>query len=921
MLQEEVIALVTELGGASEHVTRAREILSRYSSQSRQASVLTHLFDGQASVSLEPVSSEETFFPQPQTFGAESEVTEERSSVSVQSAQRYEDLGLLGRGGMGEVRRILDRDLGRTLAMKVASARVMSNPGALARFIEEAQVSAQLQHPGIIPVHELGNLPDGRFYFTMQEVRGKTLADVIGEVHAASSGESWEAAPSGWTFRRLVDAFHRACEAVAYAHERGVVHRDLKPDNIMVGEHGEVLVLDWGIAKVTGRPDLAAEQGDLELRNLYVIQTDRSQDSAQATRMGAVAGTPAYMPPEQARGEIGHIDARSDIYALGAILYELLSGRVPYVGGSARQVLRQVLAGPPEPVGRQEPAVETFIFGFDEPEETPSGPPLPAELVEACERAMAREQADRFSSAAELAGIVRSWLDGARRREQALAVVDAAQAHGPRAQGLREQAASLRAESIGLLSTVPSWAPEEEKSPGWAKEDEARRLEREAALAELEVERGLQGALRVDPGLQESHAALAERLLQEHQTAESVRDEDAVLRAEAGLRAHAGALPEGHAVRKRSAAYLKGDGALTLHTNPVGAEGLLHRYVIKNRRLVPKFERNLGKTPIRSLSLPMGSYLCVLRHPDCEEVRYPMSIGRQEHWDGVRPGDNGSTPILLPRKGTLAPDDCYVPAGWFWSGGDPAALHSLSRRRLWSEALVFKRFSVTNRQYIAFLDDLVESGRQEEALRHVPRERGGTVGELGAMIYGRDAQGRFVLRPDADGDIWEPEYPVCMVNWFGAQAYSRWFAARTGEAWRLPSELEWEKAARGVDGRFFPWGDGFDPSWCCMRDSHQGPMLPAVVDTFPVDESPYSVRGMAGNMRDWCADVYKKEGPPTPGQCIELAPVLHQSGSDRVYRGGSWFDRPRDARLAGRFRNSPAYASSSLGLRLSRTNP
>ena len=907
MLQEEVIALVTELGGASEHVTRAREILSRYSSQSRQASVLTHLFDGQASVSLEPVSSEETFFPQPQTFGAESEVTEERSSVSVQSAQRYEDLGLLGRGGMGEVRRILDRDLGRTLAMKVASARVMSNPGALARFIEEAQVSAQLQHPGIIPVHELGNLPDGRFYFTMQEVRGRTLSEVIEEVHAASSGDRWKAAPSGWTFRRLVDAFHRACEAVAYAHERGVVHRDLKPDNIMVGEHGEVLVLDWGIAKVTGRPDLAAEQGDLD-----VIATERSQDQAQATRMGSVAGTPAYMPPEQAMGQIDRIDGRSDVYALGAILYELLSGRVPYVGGSALQVLNMVRTGPPEPVGGQ-----PVVGSFDEPE----GLPLPDELVSACHQAMERAKSDRFQSASELASVVRDWLDGAKRREQALAVVEEAKANGPRAQGLLRQAQELRAEAEVLLEGVKSWEPEEKKAPGWAKQDEATALERQAALAELEEVHGLQGALRVDPALVEAHAALAERLLQEHRGAEAAREENVALRAESGLRSHVSALPEGDEVRDRCVAYLEGDGALTLHTDRVGAEVLLHRYVIQNRRLVPKFERNLGKTPIRSLSLPMGSYLCVLRHPECEEVRYPVSIGRQEHWDGVRPGDQEPTPILLPRKGTLASDDCYVPAGWFWSGGDAEALNSLSRRRLWADALVFKRFSVTNRQYIAFLDDLVESGREEEALRHVPRERGGAVDELGAMVYGRDAQGRFVLRPDADGDIWEPEYPVCMVNWFGAQAYSRWFAARTGEAWRLPSELEWEKAARGVDGRFFPWGDGFDPSWCCMRDSHQGPMLPAVVDTFPVDESPYSVRGMAGNMRDWCADVYKKEGPPTPSQCIELAPVLHQSGSSRVVRGGSWVSDPRFARLANRVRFSPAGANNDLGLRLSRTNP
>src|SRR5690606_17346235 len=113
------------------------------------------------------------------------------------------------------------------------------------RFVEEAQCSAQLQHPGIVPVHELGRLADGRLYFTMREIRGRTLTEVIAEVHEASGDGEWRPGPSGFTFRRLVDAFHRVCEAVAYAHHRGVIHRDLKPDNVMLGEHGEVLVVDW----------------------------------------------------------------------------------------------------------------------------------------------------------------------------------------------------------------------------------------------------------------------------------------------------------------------------------------------------------------------------------------------------------------------------------------------------------------------------------------------------------------------------------------------------------------------------------------------------------------------------------------------------------------------------------------------------
>ncbi|MEM6930966.1 MAG: serine/threonine-protein kinase, partial [Myxococcota bacterium] len=197
-------------------------------------------------------------------------------------ADRYRDLGPLGQGGVGEVRRVHDVALNRTLAMKTVRRSLLDQPLALARFLDEAQASAQLQHPNIVPVHDVGVLPDGRPWFTMREVRGRTLSDVIRGVHEASGG-GWAPGPHGWTFRRLVSAFLTVCRAVAYAHERGVVHRDLKPANMMVGTQGEVYVLDWGLAKVVGRADLAG----------HGVRTSRiSGDSDHhRTAMGRVIGT------------------------------------------------------------------------------------------------------------------------------------------------------------------------------------------------------------------------------------------------------------------------------------------------------------------------------------------------------------------------------------------------------------------------------------------------------------------------------------------------------------------------------------------------------------------------------------------------------------------------------------------------------
>ncbi len=561
-------------------------------------------------------------------------------------------------------------------------------------------------------------------------------------------------------------------------------------------------------------------------------------------------------------------------------------GRPPYSGSSAQHVLGRVVAGPPTPLN------------------TSLRAPAPPELVRVCETAMARVADQRFDSADLLADAVDQWLDDTFKREQALRLTEQALMDVHRVQGLQEQAADKEADGNALLATVKSWQPEDDKVAGWALIDAARATAARAKAADIDIDQRLFAALRMAPDLPQAHAALLHRSHQRHRQAEQDGDlADAAIH-EGAMRRHLQALPTQDPRRIASEAYLRGDGTLSLTTSPPGASVRLYRYTKHHRRLVETFERDLGTTPIVGEALPMGSYLCVLSHPDHDDVRYPVHIQRQEDWSTTAPGD--VTPAQV-----MSPDDVYIPAGWFASGGDPDTFGSHPARRLWCDGLVIQRFQVTNHEFIAFLDDLVAQGRADEAMTHVPRERSSSEETLGAVLYGRTADGGFCLQVDADGDIWEPDWPVFHLDWHSARAYLTWLAEKTGKPWRLPGELEWEKAARGVDGRLFPWGDAFDPSWCCMHDSHQGRQLATTVDSYPTDASVYGVRGVAGGVRDWCADY---EGVVDEQRVCVPKDEDAVTGNRRV-RGGSWYGPARNCRLANRDRNLTGYRVPLNGFR------
>ncbi len=305
--------------------------------------------------------------------------------VAIFDDPRYTGGALLGQGGMGEVRLLRDRRLGREVAVKVLKAAPGSIGSGRRRFLREARVQGQLEHPSVVPVYDLEVSPDGEARITMKRVRGQTLEAVL---HGLASGDA--ALGRRFSRRRLLTAFVSVCRALDYAHARGVIHRDVKPANVMLGDFGEVHLLDWGIARIQGATD-----ADVADSALPAVEGPAGE--AGETAAGTVLGTPGYMSPEQVRGETSRLDARSDVFALGAVLFEILT-LTPMLPGTVRERLLATLAAK----GPRSPAAEA------------PGADIAPELSAAVLAATEPRPEDRCASAGALAEAVDRYLDGDR---------------------------------------------------------------------------------------------------------------------------------------------------------------------------------------------------------------------------------------------------------------------------------------------------------------------------------------------------------------------------------------------------------------------------------------------------------------------------------------------------------------------------
>lgn len=888
----------------------------------------------------------------------------------------------LGRGGMGAVFSTVDQDVRRKVAMKVMLPGAAGSPAHIKRFLEEAQITGQLEHPNIVPVHEVGIDEESKIYFTMKLVRGENLEAIIGKI---ADGDT--AYARKFSLGVLLQLFMKVCDAIAYAHSKGVLHRDLKPENIMVGDFGEVLVMDWGLAKVMGREDIHAPGSDSAIQD---------KASALHTMEGQVMGTPSYMSPEQAQGRISELDERSDIFSLGGILYKILTYHAPYKGKNAREALekaRKRLLQPPD---------------LRAPQNL-----IPAELTAICMKAMAREKADRYASAEDLKNDIQRYLDGRsvsakrdsllvmakkwviRNKIAAMGIAGAiialiagitgaalyeeqkkqetiqhllARAEELHAAGDYEQAEETFFSVLGLdvantrakqgiaqvsgkalamknkriaqerLKDITALAAgsadldreiralEEKvrtertrikghedyaaKKPLWDAERKLAAKQIEKLTNEGKVISKYTEILSLDSENRDARAALAKIYYDKFLAAEqNLNDGDMAYYRELVL-----AFDDG-----TYRALLEKEGVLALTTVPAADTFHLFRFTEgPDRRLVPApfspsayhsaaasqprrgidLQFNLeasGFVPVAKLlerqdfnrlssadevSLPKGSYLIIAQKQGYCETRIPFTIA------------NGATTALrdirLLKQDEVPSGFVYIPSGPYISGGDPRAPYAGERSLAELPGFLISRHEVTVGDYLKFINDL-EARIPGSSERYLPRRS--VESDFYWQKIGNAYRSSFPL-----------DWPVLGVSWDDASAYCKWLKSQTGGQWdfRLPEDAEWEKAARGVDGRLFPWGNHFDFRFCCMVDSKQGLRDgPDPVGSFAMDESVYGVQDMAGNVCEWVQTFFDE------GKNI------------RISRGGAWsYGDENFARCAGRNGASPSMVAPFRGFRI-----
>jgi serine/threonine-protein kinase len=619
----------------------------------------------------------------------------------------------------------------------------------------------------------------------------------------------------------------RVAQACAFAHDHGVVHRDVKPANIMIGDYGEVLLLDWGVARVLGTCE----------GRLDPVTTWRSDDEHDRTIVGTVAGTPAYMPPEQAKGEIDLIGPASDVYSIGVVIYEFIVGRRPFRASSVRELLDKV-------------AEEDIVPPSRRPDRRHEVPPDLESLINRC---LKKDPEQRFPNGMALAQALEGFLEGSRRRDESERLAGIGD---EKASAYRRAADAARRKEDDLqerrLSTAP-WAPAEVRQQVWAEEAAWRELRRIRDNTYDEAISLYQSALKADSDNQASRDGLAGLYVRRMEEAER-RGELATSRF---YRSQALRFDTG-----RFRPHIQGPFKLFVRSDRPSAQVRVQRVLLsRDRVLRPGEATELGEAPLDSVALEPGSWLLTMSAQDGSQIRLPVYAHLPKRLE---------LEANFEAASRVAAGYIFIPGGPFTAGGDPMAIDAppLEERSLTNFAI--SRHPITQAEFSVFL------------------EEEGTAAGFDSWIG-----------PDDISSEERPRLPALGVTRYAAEAYAEWLSRRGGgPRFRLPTNDEWEKAARGVDRRSFPWGNDWEPTFCNSPDSFAKDPRPREVGCCPQDCSIYGVFDLAGGVAEWVSDA-----------------VPHRPDQGWV-RGGSWNSHRRGARISSRGTMLRTSSGGTLGFRL-----
>ena len=773
--------------------------------------------------------------------------------IEDKSINRYSHIKTIGLGGVGAVLSAYEPELNREVAIKILRPAFRNRPDSLKRFVREARATAHIEHPNIVPVHQLGVFSDNGVYFSMKKVDGRNLRSVIRKL---SEGD--KEFLEKYTLRQLLQIFVSIGNGVAYAHSKGVIHRDLKPANVMLGDYGEVMVMDWGLVKYHSDKDTSKEEWHAEIDPDFSSLGD---NKALMTIQGSVSGTPAYMAPEQAGGHNEDVDEQTDIYSLGAILYSILTWETaPFESPmTTNQVLNSVVNG-----------------DFKRPRKRAPKRKISRELEAVCLKAMARRKQDRYQSAAELVRDIKNYLEGysvgaykaswarlffktIRRRPLIpsaaivalftfLGVLGVLHFENKTRVSNLENFAKYSIEQgngyyLSALKAYQKLQDEYKKPVGQTSYKSINKLFADFNRYKLEFNSNYSVAAQFlfqAEDLGGKKPEINKELLKvlKQQLSFSLLtgnyEETKGLVKQLRLRRHSvfnEIIGSDQEIFEQIKMIIRDQGMIKVSSVPDGIK-VYYKYFNDEGSDKPEAGEKifLGTTPFEAV-LPTGSYLLFTESKDMTKLRYPVQ---------VLCGQTNPLQISIPAK--IPKCMCYIPKGYFYSG-TRKTLNRMQKNYL--PAYFISCNEVTVGEYLKFWKSLKSPLKKKH---------------YQARYLFSNGDFRYLPVWDENGKLrkgFEENMPVVGITGRAAQAYCVWLGKKLGVTLRLPTNLEWEKAARGVDGRMFTWGNTHDEEaalcWDNMIARGKHPVA-APVGSFPKDKSIYGVNDLVGNVREFTTE-------------------------------------------------------------------